>query len=259
MNVALCLQGQPRNWRPAEFFLKKEVINKYNADVFGHTWWKQPDEGESYSVAPFAPQYKKYMIESNTIEDLNNSYNFKKFKYDSPRNFITGKQYKVGVPEKHDSIVDALRSRYFSLKSVLTLLEEYEKEKNISYDWVCVSRYDISIKLMENLILLHPHYHYVEDWMHSGRKYILNDNFWIFPKRWKFVFKNLYDDFDITYEKMVNGDLTESESKIIEGTELTWEHVKVCNGEQMMAYHLLFNGALQYAVQSKQFRYEVIP
>lgn len=260
MKVALCLQGQPRNWKPSVFYMKKYIIDQYDTDVIGHTWWNQEKVGDSYDVAPFAPQYKKYLIEENTPEELQKSYNFKKFHFDSPKNFLTGTHYKVGVPEKHDSIVDALRSRYYSLKTVLTMTEEYEKENNIKYEWLCVARYDVSILNFKNLVLMDPRYMYFEDYLHSNRKYILNDNFMIFGRKHRYIFKTLFDDFDTVYNKMVNFDLTEEQKNIIKGTELEWEHVRVCNGEQMMAYHLLLNDdSLKYAVQSKDFRYVVIP
>jgi len=254
MKVALCLQGQPRNWKQTVQYMKKYVIDPYNADVFGHTWWDKNLIGKPYDVAPFAPQ-NKYFVESDTVQKLIDAYNFKKFKTDIPCNFLTETHYNVGVPEKHDSIIDSLKSRYFSLKNVLTLVEEYEKESGIIYDWVCISRYDLRIWLMPMLILLHPHKLYVEDYMHSGRKWILNDNFMIFGKKHKFIYKTLYDNFDKTYEMVLN--MPEKYLQIIKGTEL--EKCKVVNGEEFMAFHLLFNNALQDAIQTKELKIDVIP
>lgn len=259
MKIALCLQGQPRNWRPAVYYMKKYIINEYDTDVFGHTWWSPEKTGESYDVAPFAPQYKKYLIENDIPNELQNAYNFKRFKYDSPRKFLTEKKYKVGVPEKHDAIIDALRSRYFSLKSVLEMAEDYEKEHNEKYRWICVARYDVAINAFKNLILLDPNYMYFEDWLHSNRKYILNDNFMIFNRKNRYIFKSMFDNFDSTYNKMIDFNLSDEQKKVIKNTELEQEHVRVCNGEQMMAYHLLLNNVLDYSIQTKEFKYDVIP
>lgn len=259
MKVALCLQGQPRNWKPSVPYMNSFLFSKYDTDVFGHTWWDKELIGKTYDVAPFAPQHKKYFIEANAVQELIDTYKFKKFKTDPPRKFLDGKQYKVGVPEKHDLIIDALKSRYFSLKSVLTILEEYEKENNISYDWVCISRYDLAIRLMPMLITLHPHKFYVEDYMHHGRKWIMNDNFMIFGRKHKYVYKTLFDDFDKNWEmiKDIPKNMPDKYLQIIKGTEL--ERCGVINGEEFMAFHLLFNDAIQDAVQTRELKIDVIP
>ena len=259
MKVALCLQGQPRNWKPTVGYMKSFILSKYDTDVFGHTWWDKSLIGKTYDVAPFAPHHKKYFIEENAVKEMTDAYNFKKFKTDVPRNFLDGKQYKVGVPEKHDQIIDSLKSRYFSLKNVLTLAEEYEKENNISYDWVCVSRYDLAIRLMPHLLTLHPHKFYVEDYMHCGRKWIMNDNFMIFGKKHKFVYKTLYDDFDKNWEMIKDShkNMPQKYFNIIRETEL--EKCDVINGEEFMAFHLLFNDAIEDAVQTRELKIDVIP
>jgi hypothetical protein len=255
MKVALCLQGQPRNWKPTVSYMNTYVIKPYNADVFGHTWWDESLIGKKYEVAPFAPVNKSYFIEANAVQELKDAYNFKKFKTDAPRKFIGEKRYNVANTANHDSIIDSLKSRYFSLKNVLMLLEEYEQEQKITYDWVCISRYDLAIRFMPQLILLNPRNFFVEDYMHHGRKWIMNDNFIIFSKKHRYVYKTLFDDFDKNYEMMLN--MPDEFMQIIKGTEL--ERVKVVNGEEFMALHLLFNGAIQDAVQTRDLKIDVIP
>ncbi len=250
MKVALCLQGQPRNWKPSVNHLHKFIISQYDTDVFGHTWWDKNMIGHTYGTSPFTGG-GTYTIKENDIEELQREYNFKKFQVDPPRCFIDGKQYKVKeLPEKRDSIIDSLKSRYFSLKTVLTLAEQYEKEHNLNYDWIIISRYDISIMQMPMLITLHPHKIYVEDYVHSGRKWILNDMLIIVGKKHKYVHKNIYDNFDNIWHLMQN--IPEKYIPIIKGTEL--EHTPGINGEEFIAYHLLFNDALEDTIKTKEMR-----
>jgi len=252
MKVALCLQGQPRDVEMGSYHLKKKIIENYDTDIFGHTWWDKNLVGKPYSAAPFGAKEKK--IEENAIDELHNIYKFTKFSYESPKNFITDKKYRVLVPEKHDLIIDSLFSRYYSLKQVLTLLEQYEKETNVKYEWIFISRYDIWIEFLPNLILLNPTKIYVEDWLHSGRKFIFNDNLWVICRKHRFIFKSLFDNIDKNYEMILNKPL--EYLPIIKNTEL--EHCTTFNGEEFMAFHLLFNDALEDVIQDKRLKYNPV-
>ena len=176
------------------------------------------------------------------------------FKYDPPRNFLDGKKYKVLNSENHDTIIDSLKSRCFFAQTVLRLAEEYENNNHINYDWLILSRYDIEIVLMPILISLYPNKIYVENYVHRGRQWILNDMFIIFGKKHKYVHKNIYDDFDKTWALMQN--IPEEYRSIIKGTEL--ENTRGINAEEFLAYNLLFNDALVDACKINELRVNVL-
>jgi len=249
MKIALCLHGQPRNWRPASLYLKGNVIIPYDTDIFGHTWWDESQIGKEYGTSPWMGD-RKYFITSGDIEGLKKTYQFKEFKTDPPRNFLDEKKYKVLAPEKHDSIIDSFKSRCFSLKSVLTMTEEYEKQNNLNYDWLIISRYDVEILRMPMLLALHPNKIYVENYVHRGRKWILNDMFIILGRKYKYIHKNLYDDFDKNWELIQN--IPDKYLSIIKGTEL--EHTTWVNPEEFLAFNLLFNDALENACKIDELR-----
>lgn len=39
MEIALCLFGQPRNYKLGFQNLDKHLISKYNVSTFAHCWW----------------------------------------------------------------------------------------------------------------------------------------------------------------------------------------------------------------------------
>ena len=78
MKVALCLHGQPRNWKPAVFSFNKYIISRYDTDLFGHTWWAEEQIGNTYNVGIPGMKQKIYTVESNSIKELQNTYTFKK-------------------------------------------------------------------------------------------------------------------------------------------------------------------------------------
>jgi hypothetical protein len=51
--------------------------------------------------------------------------------------------------------------------------------------------------------------------------------------------------------------MPENFSKIIQGTEL--ERCQVINGEEFMAFHLLFNNAIEDLIQTRELKIDVIP
>jgi len=253
MKVALCFHGQPRNWLSAVPYIKNNILLNYDTDIFGHTWWDELQIGKEYQTSPFTGG-KKYFITEGDIEKLKQTYDFRDFKVDAPRNFLNEKKYKVYIPEKHDILINSLKSRYFSLKTVLNMTQKYEKENNLDYDWLLLTRYDIEILMMPNLNNLEQNKIYVENYVHRGRKWILNDMFIILGNKYKYVHKNIYDDFDKNWELMQK--IPETFLPIIKNTEL--EHTRGINGEEFMAYNLLFNNALQDSRKIDELRVNVL-
>ena len=50
MRTAICFHGQPRFYDEMYHHIWKYLIQKYNADVFIHTYWDAHHVGELYPV-----------------------------------------------------------------------------------------------------------------------------------------------------------------------------------------------------------------
>jgi hypothetical protein len=258
MKIALCLQGQPRIWRQGYEHLNREILSKYDVDIFGHTWWSEDMIGEYYDCAPWSP--RNYQVEPNLIEDISLVYKFKKFKYEKSKKFIPQRRYNIVDIERHDLVYDSLLSRYYSLNKVLNILENYEKENNIDYDWLIITRYDIGIfHTFPNLNTPEENVDkiFTSDY-HGIRKFIFNDNLWLIGKNHKYIFKTLFDDFDKIYDIQQNlhsPEYAKYAEQLVGSELLDYRNV---SGEAVMAYHLLFNDVLSKTIQLHELNYNLI-
>ena len=120
MKFALCLHGlsasnNDKNKKPILFdvgykFIKTELLDKYDMDVFVHTW----DKGNKEKIMKY--------------------YNPKKSKF-------VGKR----------SISNRYMSSLYSYMKVNELRKEYEKENDMKYDCIILTRFDLAIKVNKNL------------------------------------------------------------------------------------------------------------
>jgi len=252
MKIAICLHGQPRNYEIGFSHLQREFISKYDTDVFAHTWWSLEQVGQYYYTGPLVK--KDYKIEANFPEKINNLYHFKDVIYEASKNFNSEKQYNVPWPDKHDNTIDSHKSRFYSFKNSLQLCENYEKDNHIEYDWIILTRFEIAIYTMPLLSTLNKDNIYVDNF-HSGRPYIFNDNLWLFGN-YKYFFKNLYDDFDKNYEMMLKKQESPFYHLIQNIDELS--NCNIINGEQFIAFYLLFNGLLDKVIKHAGISYNLI-
>jgi hypothetical protein len=251
MKIALCLRGQPRNYLAGHHFITKEIFSRYNdIDVFGHCWWDQDVVGLNYDTTCHVAE--EYKIEKALDKTLNNLYNFAKVKFEHPKRWAPERQYRVRL--NHNEMYNTLHSYFYSQKQVFLLLEQYEKENNIDYDWVIATRWDIGIYApFPDLSQFNMDNIYVSDF-HKGRKWILNDNLWVLGRKHKYVLKSLYDDFDKDYD--MTFDMPEKYKDIIKGTEIG--HIQWLNGEEHLAAHLLFNDALTSVITTDLLNYNMV-
>jgi hypothetical protein len=140
MKVALCISGQPREFKRSYPSLKEHVIDKVDTDVFVYCWdakkqpyfeiegaIRYPDEG---SVNELIDLYKpvSYVLEPWDDEREKSFYNEK---YEINRGL-------------HSSIV-RYQAMLYSIFKCNELKNEYEKKRNISYDIVIKARSDLKL------------------------------------------------------------------------------------------------------------------
>lgn len=127
-SVAISFSGLPRF--PSSYPTNKwrEIINKYNADVFVHTWIKNKDE------------------QNLVIDRILHLYNPKVLKYEPPRSFNTENYYDRIWPTVNPyNVFSSFTSIYESMK----LINEYTKTKNFSYEYVIRARFDVVVSDLE--------------------------------------------------------------------------------------------------------------
>jgi len=248
MKVALCLKGQPRNYIKGYDHIKREILDKYDVDVFAHCWWDKSKINQPYSTAPWASG--NYKIEEGIPEKLYELYKFIAITFESPKTFIAQRPYNI--PRDPEKSFDSYKSNYYSQNKVLSLVRDHEKI-NGEYDWLIITRYDIGIANFPNLNELDKDKIYVDHY-HAGRKFVFNDNLWIFGANNKFTFIDLYEKFDEVYDKMIN--MPDNYRNIIARTEL--ESIKYLASENHISLHLLFKDLLEKVITLDKFSYNII-
>jgi len=151
MRVALCIFGQPRWLDNSHTYLshKYHIIDKYNADVFSHTWVSGSEIEFKY-----ADQVKdefKDIEDKDSIKKIMKLYNPKKFYFDPPINFLLDESLRKILIERkrlyNEKIIGSFNyslnnennhmSQLYSMSKAISLLEGDDK-----YDWVILSRFD---------------------------------------------------------------------------------------------------------------------
>lgn len=174
MKVALILHGQPRfidnvfvqaSW-------KEHLFNKYNIDVFGHTWWAPGVEKfECANCSQIV--YNDY--DENPIEKIKERYTPKILSVDPPANFFEDPKWKLWSKpimecerwplwmraNLHTSV-----SSFYSEEKAIRLFQEYCKINQSSYDFIIITRYDMVINNFPDLTTLERNTLYV----HNGHE-----------------------------------------------------------------------------------------
>ena len=122
MKVAVCLSGLPRQFKIGYKFHKKNLFDKYQPDIFIHTWF---NENES---------------EHNEVIDL---YKPKKYSIQKDRQIVLPQEYTRGTSERYPAY--NVFSLFKSIMESNNLKFQYENENNFTYDWVFRLRFDYAL------------------------------------------------------------------------------------------------------------------
>lgn len=197
MKVALLLFGQPRHIENLKVFDShlKHIINKYDTDVFCHTYFDPDHE----FIASTWSNLKPIKCNSNSINMINDNYKPKKIKVDSPKTFNISKEMSNSPRFKRFDYINDLNtsniiSQLYSINSVSELFETYCNDTKTEYDFVIVARYDIIILEFPSLFDLDSKFFYSMN--HHPR---FPDIFFIFHPKFiksQYTFKNLASILD---------------------------------------------------------------
>lgn len=123
LKLALCLSGQPRSYRKAHSFLKNNLLDRYDVDVFAHAW--RPDGASLGIYADIQNLYRpvSFVTDEKLPSETNNDLVVTNASH--PANFCTSMFYSI------------YRANEFKIRR--------ETLNNIKYDFVIRSRYDFAL------------------------------------------------------------------------------------------------------------------
>lgn len=130
MKIALCLSGfigninkwidgQEIDYNYGYKYIKQAILDGYDIDIFIHSWSTEHQKGLEELYKPVSSHFEEN----------------KEFKL---RNVVT----KEELPTPYSF---AVKSMWYSRKRSVELVEEYEKENNMKYDLVLLTRFDIAL------------------------------------------------------------------------------------------------------------------
>ena len=127
MKIAICISGQARNFKQSYNGLKSYFLDKYDCDVYFHTW-KTPN----FESTNFGFGNTQYTLTDNDYNDLIQLYNPKKYIIEKPIVFDAS-DYKC--PIWRQPLNNTLSMFYSVYKSIQLVDKEY--------DYIIRTRFDI--------------------------------------------------------------------------------------------------------------------
>lgn len=157
MKIALCLSGKPRAWQKGYQYLKNNLLDHHEVDVFIHTW-SDVDDGDFGQI--------DYTYEPKYIQTTR------------PFNLDGLKKYPDANPDWPSRNVVHM---FYSIFKANEYKREYELDQGFTYDVVIRSRFDFALNRLLPLNEMDKDKVYVPKDMAKGRiapnGIICNDQF----------------------------------------------------------------------------------
>ena len=131
MKIAISISGLPRCYKEGYKELKKWFLDKYDCDIYIHTWY---DTKTTFKTGHnFAP-HKGYKFTDEDYQNVLELYQPKNYTFQKPITFdINGIISKLGVK------LNSSLSAYYSILHSFNLI----KESGIEYDYIIRTRFDL--------------------------------------------------------------------------------------------------------------------
>jgi hypothetical protein len=196
MKVALCISGQPRNALLSFPYIKQNIIDPNQADVFIHMHY----DPENLYMDKLHADNGNCQLQLGIDAELIELYQPKRFIVEKPRNFrkpqfkippnrlLSSKRmnaHKNWTDEEHVThTVKNLTSMYYSIYKANELKEVYANEQGFVYDYVIRVRFDFFPYQPLVMSQYDPNYIYyfelgqpdqlISDWLNFGSNAIMN-------------------------------------------------------------------------------------
>jgi len=200
MRLAILLFGQPRRYEEGykthSTFLSLQ--KNIEVDFFYHCWTH--NQGGVFSNSPYRKVFQKeFIYDTGAEEALLALYKPVAYEYEFTKEFdITPYKTTLGYkntlsnPTKIKNCKNIL-SQMYSRNKVRTLFAEYIQKTNVQYDFVCMTRFDLTYSPTMCLAALDPLKIYVSNF-YSPRRKILPDIFILMPQSVCISWFTIYDD-----------------------------------------------------------------
>lgn len=131
MKVAIFLSGLPRSYKEGYYELKKWFLDRYNCDVYLHTW---KDTTTVFKSGHKFAESKEYQFTEEDYQGLLDLYQPKEYYFQKPITFDNqGIESELGIK------LNVSLANFHSIRSSFQLIEE----SGIEYDYVIRTRYDL--------------------------------------------------------------------------------------------------------------------
>jgi hypothetical protein len=200
--IALCLSGHTRNFLKPYYALQKYLLDKYEIDIFIHTW---AYDGHLENLHDTSGNHRKIIENKNKVdqETLKLLYKPKNLIIEDPtsNNFILNipKKIKLNNYKSKGPILNNYNvwSQMYSIYNANKLKIEYEKKNNFEYDFVIRMRFDHILDQFKH------------EWLDYRKITKYSDAFWVAPNdinnKLTDLFNNYYSIFILV--KMFNIEL----------------------------------------------------
>lgn len=203
MKIAVQVFGHMRTFQKCAPILKKKVLDKYNCDVFIHTWSKPYHDGEDVNYADF-------------YSDIVRLYDPKVIKIEQQGFYNEMGSYAVDNNTSFNGsnpLISGLKYMCYSMVSVNLLRMSFQEKNCIDYDYILFIRPDIYINEDFDIEVFNNEFNFNQNTLISfinypvltvaskrvGVIYLANDVFMLtLPSVANLIFKSL-SDFDKYY------------------------------------------------------------
>jgi hypothetical protein len=127
MKIAICISGQPRNFKQSYISLKKYFLDKYDCNVYFHTWKLSHFESTNFGFGN-----TQYSLTEKDYNDIIQLYNPKKYILEKPIIFDAS-NYKCPIWRQP---LNNTLSMFYSVYKSIQLIEE-------EYNYIIRTRFDI--------------------------------------------------------------------------------------------------------------------
>jgi len=127
MKIAICISGQARNFKQSYLSLKEYFLDKYNCDIYFHTWNSTHFESTNFGFGN-----TQYSLTSNDYDNLIQLYQPKKYIIENPIIFDAS-NYKCPIWRQP---LNNTLSMFYSIYKTFQLIKG-------EYDYVIRTRFDI--------------------------------------------------------------------------------------------------------------------
>jgi hypothetical protein len=177
MKISLTLSGQLRSWKAGYEYIKKNLIDHYDVDVYFHTWSKNWDIGVVETYKP-----KEILVENDSV-------------------FGEYSGYRI-VSSRHPARNTIMMYRSIKYADML------RRNSGVTYDWVVRTRFDFALNKKIQFHELDKQKMYFCDTRSNEDKSVVHDQFCIAVPSDMDIYTSLYDNIHQYHEEgcFVNGE-----------------------------------------------------